>query len=386
MRQVGKTQPTAVETKAELPDLSDVLDMLEAPKDSMDVNPSAIEPQPGEVRVDDTSPWLQAFPDWDGPVMKLLDWRDTESRFQQKVAGAGLVEERRLTSMMRTLRERGEYRKLATVPRRWRSKLNTLERRFPNFAEVLDYLRVMFTLAEHDNRVPKLDPILLVGSPGCGKSYFAQTFGQEFGAGYYCLHMETAQGNAAFTGSADFWSNTKSGILFDALVGQDYANPIVHLDEIDKVTAQEYDPLGSLYHLLEPGTARHFSDLSYPWLNLDASAVIFICTANDTQALPEPILDRLREFTIKSPSPADCRRLVRQIFADLMSAMTNKAGEMSLPASSVELLVGQSPRQLRRVLREGIGRALYHRRRCVLPDDLPLERPQGSTERGIGFL
>ena len=92
---------------------------------------------------------------------------------------------------------------------------------------------------------------------------------------------------------------------------------MVFLDEIDKARAREYDALSSLLSLLESGTARAFRDQSIPWVTLDASRVIWICTANDGDSLPAPILDRLRRFDIPELTKQQSQAVVRSIYLDL---------------------------------------------------------------------
>ena len=93
------------------------------------------------------------------------------------------------------------------------------------------------------------------------------------------------------SGASAQWKNAKPGKVFDALVNGDYANPVIVVDEIDKAGGDsQYDPLGSLYTLLEHDTACDFVD-EFAEVPIDASDVVWIATANDAQysgADPEP--------------------------------------------------------------------------------------------------
>jgi hypothetical protein len=385
LTRLKKTKTGSEDTAAELPELPD-LSGTDQTILRWDANDSGKEPSSKHENDLPWTPWTTPLGNWEAPVLKLLDQNQTEANFHDRVARAGPLEERRLTAVMTQLRARGEYRRLRPLPRKWRTVLNRLERKFPNFWEVVDYLRTMFTLAEYGDSIPRLDPILLTGLPGCGKTHFAECFSEQYGSGYHCVHMETAQSNSGLTGSADFWSNTKSGALFDVLTGENYANPVFHLDEIDKVSSIEYDPLGALYGLLEAGSARRFHDLSYPWITLDASAVIYICTANDSTLLPTPIRDRMREFSINLPTPDHALRLIHDIFKALKTEMPQAAHPLLLPSSSAARLVGLSPRQVKRVLREGIGRALYTGHKRLALEDLAVSEHDADEQRSIGFL
>ncbi|WP_214278748.1 hypothetical protein, partial [Escherichia coli] len=79
--------------------------------------------------------------------------------------------------------------------------------------------------------------------------------------------------------------------MFEAVVDGDYANPVMVVDEIDKAGGEAaYDPLGSLYSLLEHDTACSFID-EFAEVAVDASQVIWVATANDARAIPDPILN-----------------------------------------------------------------------------------------------
>ncbi|HYC42985.1 MAG TPA: AAA family ATPase [Noviherbaspirillum sp.] len=332
--------------------------------------------------------WPQPSPASSGAVHKPLDAQATEIRYQQRMKQATGPDERRLAMLMQTLRPRGEYRKLAQIHTEWRSQLQELEARFPNFIEVIEYLRGMYTLAEHGDGVARLDPMLLNGPPGCGKSMFAEAFGRHIGSGTLCLRMESAQSNSNLVGSADFWSNSKPGEVFTALVQRDFGNPVIVLDEIDKIPAGDFDPMSSLYSLLEPGTARAFHDLSYPWVTLEASRIVWVCTANDASLLPEPVQDRLRCFDIEMPTEHQCRAMVQNMSAELEQVLTLKTAQFQLSAKAVERLMCLSPRRIRQALREAMGRTLYAGRRRIRPGDLPKEDEGGADEvmRPTGFL
>ena len=190
------------------------------------------------------------------------------------------------------------------------------------------------------------------------------------------------------SGSAEFWSNTTSGELFNILIEKDFANPVVFIDEIDKAKARDYYPMSSLLGLFEPGTARTFCDLSYPCITLDASKVIWICTSNDVGSLPAPILDRVRRFDIPDFTDRQARAVVLQIYDELIQRMPGITSAIRLPRTSVDVLMHVSPRRMRQALREGIGRVLLRKSKSVQPCDLmvapacaQVERPEWGSYR-----
>ena len=71
-----------------------------------------------------------------------------------------------------------------------------MKARFPNFHAVLDYVCAAFALADRGSEVAHFDPIVLNGSPGCGKTMFTDALAKELGSGLLRLSMETRRATA----------------------------------------------------------------------------------------------------------------------------------------------------------------------------------------------
>lgn len=322
------------------------------------------------------------------PIHRIYDPQAIESAFAQRLARADGEDATRLTRLFESVRARGEFRKLARVPAKWRWSVHRLAQQFPNFAEVTDFLCAMFALAEHANGVPEIPPLLFNGPPGTGKSLFARALSELLGAGMVEVHMETAQCTSTLTGSAEHWSNTKPGAVCTALLERDYANMVFFGDEVDKAVDHERDPLSSFLLLLDPVASRAFTDQSCPWMTMDASRLVWVCTANDADRLPAPLLDRFRVFDIEEPSDAQVSSMVREMFKSLVATLPPPASDIRLTAGAVERLCAFSLRQARMVLREVVGAALYRGRKRIRDADIPL--PLGDEEQmpspPIGFI
>ena len=189
------------------------------------------------------------------------------------------------------------------------------------------------------------------------------------------------------SGSDEHWGNTKTGAVFNALIEADYANPVFFLDEIDKAFEGEHDPLMSLYALLEGTTAKAFTDSSFPWLpGIDASRIVWICTCNDIEAVPAPLLDRMRRFDIAVPSAKQGRQIVQVMLKRLVDQLPVKFKDMQLTSGAVNALTALSPRQAQAALLEAVGTAAYRNRRRVSVRDVALGNQTVRSAPRIGFL
>ena len=89
------------------------------------------------------------------------------------------------------------------------------------------------------------------------------------------------------------------------------------VDEIDKARGEHaYDPLGALYSLLEHDTAGAFID-EFAEVSIDASQVIWVATANDERAIPEPILNRMNVFEVHAPDHEAARAIALRLYRSL---------------------------------------------------------------------
>ncbi len=172
--------------------------------------------------------------------------------------------------------------------------------------------------------------------------------------------------------------------MFDALVNGDYANPVIVVDEIDKAGSDtQYDPLGSLYTLLEHDTATEFVD-EFVEVPIDASDVVWIATANDAHSIPSPILNRMNVYAIDPPDHEGSRRIARCIYDELRSEHAwGQAFPVELSDESLDRLARLKPREMRRVLLAAFGTAKLAGRNEVQPDDITEER--AAKKSRIGF-
>jgi len=262
-------------------------------------------------------------------------------------------------------------------------EMDALIDQLPNFTGVLEDIRKHLALCVDSNDSIELPPMLLLGEPGIGKTYFARKIAQLLGTGFGFVPMSSLTAGWVLSGASSQWKNAKPGKVFDTFVNGDYANPVIVVDEIDKASADgQYDPLGALYELLESETATRFVD-EFVELPIDASGAVWLATANDVVRIPEPLLNRLAVYEIDAPDAEGAARIAGTIYREIRNSHDwGRQFPEALSPAALDKLSSLPPREMRRAIHSGFGNAKVAGRREVGPDDIQ----DGRTRRQrIGF-
>lgn len=250
----------------------------------------------------------------------------------------------------------------------------------PNFAEVVDDLRKFLALAVAGREAVQFTPMLLLGEPGLGKTYFAKRLAQSLATGFEFVSMSSLTAGWVLTGASAQWHNARPGKIAQTLIEGDYANPVVVLDEVDKAGGDSrYDPMGALYGLLERDTAIHFKD-EFIDVGIDASHILWIATANDENAIPEPILNRMNVYAIERPDAEGSRRIALAVYREILDA--HRWPFPPEPSADVlERLATIPPRDMRKLLLDAFGTAQLAGRDRLLPSDIDSRKLCGRRIR-----
>jgi ATP-dependent Lon protease len=291
---------------------------------------------------------------------------------------------------LKALAKENRYKPVACVDKLVMAELEAMKTKFLNFYDVIEHLRkaLKISLRNEPSKI-LLQPILLIGPPGVGKTRFLKELGKVLKTGLFTIDMSTITAGFVLSGNSSQWSDSKPGFVSNTIRQSEVANPLILVDEIDKVNGdRRHNPTASFLSLLQDHSAIKFVD-EFLGIPFDCSHINWVASANYLDKIEPAILSRMNVIQVDLPSPEQTRPIVKSIFDELLAKNTwQDMFEPELGADVIDKLSSLAPRMIEQMLVKACHNAFDRtdmKQKCVLIKD-DIEVPQTQNKRRIGFI
>ncbi|KJZ77928.1 Lon protease-like protein [Hirsutella minnesotensis 3608] len=248
--------------------------------------------------------------------------------------------------------------------------------------------------------------LCFVGPPGVGKTSIGKSIARALNRQYYRFSVGGLTDVAEIKGHRRTYVGALPGRIIQALKKCQTENPLILIDEVDKIgRGYQGDPSSALLELLDPEQNNSFLD-HYMDVPVDLSKVLFVCTANMTDTIPRPLLDRMELITLSGYVADEKKAIANKYLApaakeaaglkDAKVELTGEAIEELIKSYCRESGVRNLKKQIEKVYRKSALKIVKDLGEDVLPEDEALtdegksalqeeeRKAAESTESGTG--
>jgi len=183
--------------------------------------------------------------------------------------------------------------------------------------------------------------VLFVGPPGVGKTSLGRSIANALARKFYRFSLGGMRDEAEIKGHRRTYIGSMPGKFVQALRECGTSNPVIMLDEVDKVGASyRGDPAHALLEVLDPEQNREYLD-HYVDVRVDLSNVLFICTANQVDTIPVPLLDRMEEIRLSGYLTDEKIAIARRhlLPKQVASAGLRKRGQLRIDSNAIRRII-----------------------------------------------
>jgi ATP-dependent Lon protease len=224
---------------------------------------------------------------------------------------------------------------------------------------ILQYLATAFKTKQNSVKV-----LLLVGPPGVGKTSIGSSIAQCLNREFLFISLTSIMDIADLTGHRRTYVGAYPGQIINKLIECGVSNPVIFLDEIDKMKGNYNNPINVLVLLLDPVQNHNFTDnfLGYPF---DMSKAVFVLTANTTENIPDYLLSRMEKIYIDGYTIYEKIHIAKEfLIPKLYKTLNVKKNEIAINEAVIEHIIKYYTREmgvrsLNKLLNNIISKAIY---------------------------
>ena len=182
--------------------------------------------------------------------------------------------------------------------------------------------------------------LLFAGAPGTGKTSIGKSIARALGRQYVRVSLGGVHDESDIRGHRRTYIGSMPGRIMDGIHKSGVSNPVMVLDEVDKLSASyNGSPASALLEVLDPEQNNTFTD-HYMNVPYDLSDVLFICTANSLDTIPQPLLDRMEVIQFQGYTPLEKLQIAREhLVPKSMEAMGIAREQMTVTDEAIETLI-----------------------------------------------
>ena len=300
-------------------------------------------------------------------LQKELDERHPENisdvrKFEKKIAASGMNDEARKEAekVLNRMRQEGKESHEYGLLYDYLDFVTSLSWKAPKF-EPIDLARAEEILDEDHYGLKKVKEriiqqlavmalnkkqygsiLLFVGAPGTGKTSIGQSIARALGREYVRISLGGIRDEAEIRGHRRTYIGAMPGRIMEGMKRSGASNPVMVLDEVDKL-AKDFggDPASALLEVLDPEQNNTFTD-HYMNVPYDLSNVLFVCTANTTDTIPEALLNRMEVISFPGYTAVEKYQIARKhLIPKATAAMGIQKGMLKISDSALHRIIDE---------------------------------------------
>jgi len=233
--------------------------------------------------------------------------------------------------------------------------------------------------------------ICFVGPPGVGKTSLANSIAKSLKRKLVRIALGGIDDVSELRGHRRTYIGSMPGRIVQGLINAKSMNPVMVLDEIDKIARHRGDPTSVLLEVLDPEQNTNFRDL-YLNFDIDLSQIIFIATANDISKVPAPLRDRLELIFVDSYTPNEKFAIAKKyLIPQELKKHTLKKTEVSISEGALKKIIDEytkeaGVRNLRKIIAKLMRKVAKELLNGVKKVSINIKNLENYLDKGYGGI